>query len=93
MEARPEGGAHQTSGDAAPGDFVGNDQVFQVHKGGDDEQACEEAEREGFARKGGAFFPGNGREEEAGEGFHQQIAHRDGLFTAGAFAAQERPGN
>ncbi len=84
---------------AADGDFVGNDEVFKVDKGGDNEEGGHhgvwESEEEGMiwrsVSSGGGYFEPNGEKEEGGEEFDSEVAEGDAGVTIGTFSSKKQP--
>ena len=92
MHCRNQKRTEKTGDHSADGDFVGDDEMFEVNEGGRDqageEQAIDEGERSGLM----ADLEPASQEQNRGQELDQKIADRDGSAAIAAFATEIKPG-
>src|SRR6185369_16939494 len=92
MHCRNQKRTEKTGDHSADGDFVGDDEMFEVNEGGRDQAGEEQAIDEGEGGGLVADLEPASQEQNRGQELDQKIADRDGSAAIAAFAAEIKPG-
>src|SRR5258708_3748221 len=86
-------GAKEAHDHAADGDFVGNDEMFKINEGGDDQAREKDAIDQNQPDRLLAEHQPASQKHHAGQEFDEKIANGNGRAAVGAFAAKIKPGD